>query len=84
MKLARMLDGFAKPPTLYYRGQAKISSIRGLLCTTLIFIILLVLFVHDAMTHPEARATQFKKIKNDPAYEYNPFTENAISLSFGI
>lgn len=65
VKLARMLDVFAKPPTLYYRGQTKISSVRGLICTTLIFIILLVLFIHDVMTHPEARATQLKKIRSD-------------------
>lgn len=88
--MAKVLDAFAKPPTLYYRGQSKIASVPGCVYTMVIAVLILIFFIHDLAALSEKQISQHKSVVVDSNYSFNPFfTENShsgdvLSLSFGI
>lgn len=83
-KIAKKIDVFAKPPTLYYRGQSEITTVPGCVCTIVIGIIMFTLFVHDLSSFPSARTASHASFVLDEKYSFNPFTENDIKISFGV
>lgn len=86
--MAKLLDAFGKPPTLYYRGQAKITTVPGCACTVTIFLILIIVLIHDLLAYPDMQVSQHASLNTESDYMFNPFlTENAsegLRLSFGI
>jgi hypothetical protein len=52
-KIASKLDAFAKPPTMYYRGQSSLSTTAGCFCTVVIFITLVAFFIQDLQMYPD-------------------------------
>ena len=83
-----MLDVFAKPPTLYYRGQPKITTVAGCACSVIIFLVLFICLMHDLLAYPDLLVSQHVSYIQDSDYSFNPFlAENAqegLKLSFGI
>lgn len=51
-KLASKLDMFAKPPTMYYRGQSRIASTGGCVISIVIFVIMVAFFMQDLQAYP--------------------------------
>ena len=86
-RIAEIVDAFAKPPTLYYRGQAKISTVSGCCCTILIALVIFTFLLFDVLNYPVMNVMQYETFITDKDFSYNPFaTENAttIQLSFGV
>ena len=83
-KLLNKLDAFAKPPTLFYRGEPTIGTRVGLIYTILMALVLLVFFLHDVTSHPRSSTNQYKKMTKDAFAPYDPFSNDDLELSFGI
>ena len=60
--MARLLDAFGKPPTLYYRGQAKITTVPGCACTVVIFLLLMIFLIHDLLAYPDLVVSQTMQV----------------------
>ena len=77
-KLAKIFDAFGKPPTLYYRGQAKIVTSTGCICTVFMFIVLTMSVVYDVLRMPDYELSSHETVVTDEDYVFNPMTENGL------
>ena len=83
-KIARFTDAFAKPPTLYYRGQTKIVTLTGCVCSILIAMVMLAFTLTDLLVGQPTYASQMHTLVMDKGYSFNPFKDAAVELSFGV
>ena len=82
--MAHTFDAFGKTPQLYYRGNSHIVSVSGCCCTIFILISCIGFLAHDIMSYPELAVNAHTTVNTGSDYNFNPFTENAFELSFGV
>lgn len=79
-KMAKVLDAFGKPPTLYYRGQVKITTVPGCVCSVAIFLLLMIFLIHDLLAYPDLLVSQYTSLIQESDYSFNPFlAENSLN-----
>ena len=52
-KVVRSCDAFGRSPTLYYRGEARLTSVSGCISTVLIGAVLLGVMLFDILSYED-------------------------------